>query len=381
MGKVIEVNVHCVNGITCVTDSHFFYKDYGNHLIIKGIGLETGTQVHFSLNEKKGNPIPMIGVAENGIFLVDVPDNLLNDEKKKDDYDLYAFVYSTDENSGWTVHEIVIPVKMRPNGAYENPTREEISAFNLAVEQVRLYAEVAQESAQEIVNDRVQIQKNKEDIEKLKQNSENGSGGGADYTLPQATSEVLGGVKADSKTEEDTVPVKIDEDGKLYVLKYPVVEKSAIKHAPYYDTMESGISGLFYKVNMEELEKLSIYAVPDEIKEKTPSVYLTILCDDGSEKPITMVSKNNLFYINKSGNLIYLYIVDANFNYVIDITDKSTKNNVVVTTKNNTKYLGINNTSEYSPEKDYNPATKKYVDDLFGSYVTDIANLIGGIEE
>ncbi len=137
----------------------------------------------------------------------------------------------------------------------------------------------------------------------------------------------------------------------------------SVKHAPYYDTLESGISGLFYKVNMEELEKLTIYAVPDEIKEKTPSVYLIILCDDGSEKPITMVSKNNLFYINNSGNLIYLTIVDSNFTYTIDIADKSTKNNVIVTTSYNTKYLGINNTREYVPANNYNPATKKYVDD------------------
>lgn len=39
--------------------------------------------------------------------------------------------------------------------------------------------------------------------------------------LQQATSEVLGGIKADVKTDNYTVDVKIGEDGKLYVPEYP----------------------------------------------------------------------------------------------------------------------------------------------------------------
>lgn len=37
------------------------------------------------------------------------------------------------------------------------------------------------------------------------------------YELPVATAETLGGIKADAKTEEQTVPVGIDVDGKLWV--------------------------------------------------------------------------------------------------------------------------------------------------------------------
>ena len=39
--------------------------------------------------------------------------------------------------------------------------------------------------------------------------------GGESYTLPQATSEALGGVKADPATKSDTQPVRIGNDGKL----------------------------------------------------------------------------------------------------------------------------------------------------------------------
>lgn len=37
------------------------------------------------------------------------------------------------------------------------------------------------------------------------------------YVLPQATADALGGIKADTKTENDTVPARIDTDGKLWV--------------------------------------------------------------------------------------------------------------------------------------------------------------------
>lgn len=37
------------------------------------------------------------------------------------------------------------------------------------------------------------------------------------YVLPQATADALGGIKADVKTENDTVPARIDVDGKLWV--------------------------------------------------------------------------------------------------------------------------------------------------------------------
>ena len=47
------------------------------------------------------------------------------------------------------------------------------------------------------------------------------SSGGGDYILPQATESTLGGIKADPATEEDTVPARIGEDGKLYVKSYP----------------------------------------------------------------------------------------------------------------------------------------------------------------
>lgn len=56
-------------------------------------------------------------------------------------------------------------------------------------------------------------------LEKI--NAEGGGGGGGSYTLSPATANTLGGVKADPKTNNDTVPAKIGSDGKMYVQKYP----------------------------------------------------------------------------------------------------------------------------------------------------------------
>ena len=47
-----------------------------------------------------------------------------------------------------------------------------------------------------------------------------GGGSGGSYTLPTASADTLGGIKAKEKTDED-VEVVVDGDGKLYVPAYP----------------------------------------------------------------------------------------------------------------------------------------------------------------
>ena len=51
-------------------------------------------------------------------------------------------------------------------------------------------------------------------------------GAGGSYTLPTASAETLGGVKAKAKSEE-TVEVAVDGDGKLYVPAYPKIPQIA----------------------------------------------------------------------------------------------------------------------------------------------------------
>ena len=52
---------------------------------------------------------------------------------------------------------------------------------------------------------------------------EGASVAGLTSTAAPASASALGGVKADGKTVTDTVPVRIGNDGKLYVPTYPVI--------------------------------------------------------------------------------------------------------------------------------------------------------------
>ena len=53
----------------------------------------------------------------------------------------------------------------------------------------------------------------------------------SDEEISKATESIFGGIKADERLVDDTVPVRIGEDGKLYVKKYP-------KHLPASDVKE-----------------------------------------------------------------------------------------------------------------------------------------------
>lgn len=54
--------------------------------------------------------------------------------------------------------------------------------------------------------------------------------GGGSYTLPTASADTLGGVKAKAKDAE-TVEVAVDEDGKLYVPAAPKIAHQAASEA------------------------------------------------------------------------------------------------------------------------------------------------------
>ena len=63
-----------------------------------------------------------------------------------------------------------------------------------------------------------------------------------------ATETALGGIKAVSKTEADTVPAKIGADGNLYVPAYPVVPVIPVAENQVASTAED-IAGLLVDFN------------------------------------------------------------------------------------------------------------------------------------
>lgn len=133
----------------------------------------------------------------------------------------------------------------------------------------------------------------------------------------------------------------------------------------YYDTITS--SKRYMKININDMVAGVLYGIDHVDGASSVMLQFKLICDDGSEATIAnygtssgaMFKKVVVGYATKP----ILYDVYNNKSYTIDMTDKSTAANVSVTSNYNVYYLGVENTEEYTPIGDYNPATKKYVDD------------------
>lgn len=108
--------------------------DYGSVLHIQGLKLDPAVEIHFSLDERGGESDPRIGITKDGVTEVVIPDSMLGYETAQD-YNIYAFVYIRDADSGRTEYKIRIGVKARPKPkAFEKPEDSEL--FQKAIEAV-----------------------------------------------------------------------------------------------------------------------------------------------------------------------------------------------------------------------------------------------------
>ena len=146
--------------------------------------------VHFS-NRPYGyskNVKVMDGVA-------DVPDMFLTSCAP-----LRVWAYVGDFEKGYTKIEKIYEIKPKNRPEDYIYTPEEVKTW---------------EKLQSEIGDLANLEtKAKENL--VKAINEAAKSGGESYTLPQATSKALGGVKADSAEAADTQPVRIGVDGKLY---------------------------------------------------------------------------------------------------------------------------------------------------------------------
>ena len=69
-----------------------------------------------------------------------------------------------------------------------------------------------------------------------------------DFSIPVATKTKLGGIKAEVKSETDTVEVKIGGDARLYVPAYPIIEEPLLAENQKDSTAEN-IEGLVTDFN------------------------------------------------------------------------------------------------------------------------------------
>lgn len=161
------------------------------------------------------------------------------------------------------------------------------------------------------------------------------------------------------------------------------IPSTAIKPFPYYAVDNSNESVTQYKVNLEELEFDVLYSGQANASAPRVTFALCIICDDGTEKIVARVGKSSVHYVVKiTGLMIILYDAFSNVTTRIDIADKSTSNNIIVTKIQLSKWLPTNNRLEYTPTDNYHPATKKYVDDTAAAAANAVKNdLLNGAGE
>lgn len=123
--------------------------DYGQILRITGVDFPKAVEIQFSLNEKSGSVITRIGTTTDGVTEVKIPDELLKNEGKSQDYSIYAYIYLADESSGNTEYKIVLHVKSRtkPENQSEEPLPEP-NIFHKTVEAVNASADRAEKAEQ-----------------------------------------------------------------------------------------------------------------------------------------------------------------------------------------------------------------------------------------
>lgn len=128
--------------------------DYGQQLRIEGLHLPTAVEIHFALQEMGGEAIPRVGTTKDGVTTVTIPDSMLEGNRAawtaEKAYNIYAWIYLSDQKSGETIKHITMQVKSRPKPkAFEAPGDGEI--FREAIEAVNDAAKRAEEAGDKAI--------------------------------------------------------------------------------------------------------------------------------------------------------------------------------------------------------------------------------------
>lgn len=147
--------------------------DYGQVLRIQGLNLPKAVEIHFSLQDSGGQSVTRIGMTKDGVTDVVIPDSMLENEEAVGSYDIYAFIYLTDDTSGQTEYKICMPVKARPKPeAFDKPEdeeifREAITAVNSAAERAETAEKQAAQHAEQTKLDAIKTSEDRTAIAEM----------------------------------------------------------------------------------------------------------------------------------------------------------------------------------------------------------------------
>lgn len=145
----------------CQAVSDLWQWDYGQTLRIQGVNIPAAVEVQFSTTDRIGETVTRIGVTQEGVTEVPIPDTLLEGGGTTQDYTIYAFVYIENGDSGKTEYRVSMKVRARPKPE-AHATPEEGELFRqaiVAVAESADRAESARESA-ETASDQAEDAKN-----------------------------------------------------------------------------------------------------------------------------------------------------------------------------------------------------------------------------
>lgn len=116
----------------CQAVSDLWQWDYGQTLRIQGVKIPAAVEVQFSTTERIGETVTRIGVTQDGVTEVPIPDTLLDGGGTTQDYTIYAFVYIENGDSGKTEYRVSMKVRARPKPE-AHATPEEGELFRQAI--------------------------------------------------------------------------------------------------------------------------------------------------------------------------------------------------------------------------------------------------------
>lgn len=168
-----------------VLQGKLWQYNYGQVLRIQGGNLQKAQEIQFALEETGGDSLTRIGITQDGVTDVVIPDTMLENNDSEVDYPVYVFIYNRDETSGETVDKFVLNVLSRSKpehtgGSDDGDTfGKVIEEVNNAVEraefaerQAAQHAEQTKADAQKTTADRQEVEKLVESVSGIEQQVE-----------------------------------------------------------------------------------------------------------------------------------------------------------------------------------------------------------------
>lgn len=156
-----------------VLQGKLWQYNYGQVLRIQGGNLQKAQEIQFALEETGGDSLTRIGITQDGVTDVVIPDTMLENNDSEVDYPVYVFIYNRDETSGETVDKFVLNVLSRSKPEHTGGS-DDGDAFGKVIEEVNSAAERAEsaekqagEYAEQTKSDAQQTTQDRQEVEKL----------------------------------------------------------------------------------------------------------------------------------------------------------------------------------------------------------------------